>query len=578
MANDACHLPPGREWEILHCLPVIPRPQWERFVRTGQFPQGIQKGLDETARCPCIDDMAQVRVPGVVVDGAIQSVTIRGVFPPGWYRYVLPDAPAPPTAADVLEAARQVHVPAGIDFSGGELSLTPLEPQVGLSLDAPPDVQDEVDTPSRGCEVVPVPTVEVTAPYPLVDGYVRTRSGQSWVLAGELGRLVARIPGSDHPMFATGYCIIYICREQLSDFGRDVFDFWDEVRASGRADDRFREVSYVWPWCGLADMASVPILHATRYFQPTHMQCPRNHYPQSELWHQLGVAGEPVAFRWRIGGGQPAPAVAGVLEFYEEHALAEWVQSAGGDVARWSAQPWTMRYPTGVDAQGRAYSSQAPEAPFGFRDDGWHGPPPGSYLPSGGNDSARLDAQLQATPVRGLGGLDGFAHQPQLGGVFDTLRDIVTLKPVRHLVGEISEEAWHLARKQLRFLWGHLPAEVRELTIQLGPYFAGAFGGPWAVQGAKLAVAVLEQDRQARSARKQLKKAVKAGKLPDWFDPNNPQHLLALSRVAELGAQGAEPAASSEAAVVQEPVTTAIEPSVAGGAFTSGAFLALLAL
>lgn len=381
--GNPCHQPPGRIWAVTNFLPEIPRPIWDRYVNSGKFPRGIQAGLDETAACQWVSDMAQVRAQAVVVDGTQVSADIRGAFPWGWYRRPwsenAPPPPPPREAARFVQAIARVSVDQGLQ----------LDPLLGVPVNT-----------EASCSVQSVPSIDLLAPYPLNNGAARFREGQRSLLAGDLGRLVVRLPGSAHPMFSTGLGVVYIVKRYLSPLGIELFDFWDRVRMTtglmtpdGQpVDRRYEELSYVWPIFSSLDVTNMlPLAWWTRDFSHTHMQClARNCYPDTEGHRGLGLAGKPIStWRWQGGGSTPA---AYMMDGWDAYGEAVQVDSAiGSDNVPHAVLSPRVNYawPTGLDAMGKPYAEGAPEAPFGYvnrwegrrRINGtWSGPSPGALL------------------------------------------------------------------------------------------------------------------------------------------------------------------------------------------------------
>lgn len=391
--SAACDIPPGRQWALDNCDPSVPGPQWDRFVSSGKWPKGIEKGLDETAACH-VNRTIFVKRGGGELERH-DNVNIPGFFPWGWYDVVRATPPAPPEPEQLLER-----------YDGEELD--PRTPGVvGGASDADvslklPELAVEADPAvPPSCITVPVPTIDLLHPYPENSGSITLPNGTSrQVLAGDLGRLVIRLPGSDHPMFSSGIALCYIAREFLSELGLFTFNAWDSWRRTASPSDpafnRYRELLYLRTWLGQArpdlrtGLSWIPIEWTTRDYSATHMQCPRNHFPSTPTYEALGVSGQEVERRWQLGGDSPAPYVGDGWDTPLERYSATWVTGPGGDATPVLSERFLpIARELANDPSGTPYALAAPEHPFGHRDAwssgartlvGWSGPPPGALL------------------------------------------------------------------------------------------------------------------------------------------------------------------------------------------------------
>jgi hypothetical protein len=133
------------------------------------------------------------------------------------------------------------------------------------------------------------------------------------------------------------------------------------------------------------------------------------------------------------------------------------------------------------------------------------------HAPGPAANHIRLDATDPEAQLSGL--LD------TLGDVFEGIRDIATLKPLR---------------KALRWSWSHMGAEMRALVLQVGPMVANMYAPGFGGTAAKAALSILEGDRQSREARKALKKLQEERQLPEDWDVDDPDHLEALVHAADM--------------------------------------------
>jgi hypothetical protein len=211
--------------------------------------------------------------------------------------------------------------------------------------------------------VVPVPTVDLWIPWP----FIGTPRFTIWndlidVQAGDFGRLCWRVPGSEHPMFATGLGHQFIVPDELSELGRSyvayrasqgqpilgsaivaLFDYqWAGSSGSPAWRGRNLVVPYWW----------------TRDFNASHMQCltPLRYAP-----------GEPVRWRWQYGGERPRPYVGQGFDVFE-------ILLAGGSA--WASSWPALRRYARTDA-GVLLETMAPEHPAG--PNVVNGPAPGAF-------------------------------------------------------------------------------------------------------------------------------------------------------------------------------------------------------
>lgn len=531
MSTDPCFLPPGREWHIRNCLPVIPVPLWTRWRATGRWPQGIQKGLDETATCHSQD--------AVVVDGQVIAVTIAGVFPPGWYKHCVaqPDED-PPTPEDTLEVIASIDI-------------------LRESIRAPLTQGSPLAQGSPRC--IPVPTIDVLAPWPQRPAPRMTIAGQLIdVQPGDFGRVCLRIPGTDHGLWGTGLGIVFTDPRFLSELGRAY------VR---QAQGQFAGLPGSWfyaLWDGQGINDPTPRQWWTRDFAFSHMQ------PGCITGQLRYPDGTPARTRWRHGGDRPAQPIGAGWDVFEvqHHVTGAWISS------------WM-----GIRPYAAHLFSRIPEAPLGTSQ--FNGPPPGAFLPEGAYDAAAqmapplgpsaLGRTSHDPPSRGkrslYGAMGSTSHDPPsrgkrslygataignpfvdafvgyfgdygprtvrtraerggFHGFFDEVGDV--FEKARDLVGDVLEKVRDLTAE----VWEHLPSEVRKLAIQFGPLVTNMFV-PGAGVAANMALQALEGGRKGELAKKALRRAQKEGQLPapSVLDLDNPEHVLALSRITDPGLQ-----------------------------------------
>lgn len=520
--SDPCFLPPGREWAILHCLPVVPRPQWERYVQRGTFPHGIQKGLDGTADCLLNE---AVVVDGAVISGAgLPYGPIAGVFPPGWYRGPCSEGEPPPDPEETVARLESRPLDA---FTLDRLTL------------------DRGDAPTLGplgCTVRAVPTLDLLVPWPVNRGYVRVWRRTEAMLPGDLGFVVVRVPGSDHPLFSTGIGLVFYDRSFLSPLGVEVFDFMDAARQGWHDpnDHRYEERCDPFKLFGgrmggiSADRGDLDPNWWTRDYQASHMQClPRNH----------DAAGNLVQYRWQVGGERPAPYVG---QGYDAYGELYPPKTAFG-----------YHMPTGLRADGTSHLDYIPER-LGLRAQwqgrtriprDWEGPPPGAFLVE---SDPSLDDDAATEPLPTLG---GYGRSATMGGFFDEIVDVMKapFEFTADVVGEVTE----FQKDLLVDVWEHLPKEVRSIAMQVGPMVAQAYLPGFGGTAAKAAIAVLEGGRLRERARKAMRRAQQEGQIPSWLDLNDQTHLAALARADEAPARAAAPVAAGAGEASFAPVAAA---------------------
>ena len=564
MSNDPCFVPPGREWHIRNCLPIIPRPQWERYVSTGRFSPGIQKGLDETRDCHVQH--------AVVVDDTVIQHEIFGVFPPGWYRYCVSSDEPLPDVETTLEAIAGVTI-------NRETDRAPLSPEM----------------PVAGPLCQPVPTIDVLVPWPSRPWPKLTVNGHLVdVEPGGFGRVCLRIPGSDHPLFGTGLGIIYHAPQFLSELGKAYV------------------ASHYGGFVGMPGSWLTALWDSADIGQPLPRQWWTRDYAYSHM--QPGCLnlrrrdGSVPRTRWRIGGSRPATPVGEEWDIFEVEsatipgvwqsawiALRPYVQHLLPSVpemplgtGQFNGDPPGTYFPDGM-IDSYTSGTLAPPSIGGGLGRTAHDPPshgPRSLYGLGATDHAPpshgprslygLGATDHAPPSHGprsMYGLGRTSHDPHshgwksmygasgVDGIFDSIVDVVWDKP-RALVGDALEKARDLTAE----VWQHLPSEVRQLTMTLGPMVANMYA-PGSGAAASAALQMLEGGRKADLAKKKLKRAQAEGQLPppSILDLDNPTHVLALSRItdpevqAQLGAvTGAAGAASAADPAAQAGVGTAL--------------------
>jgi hypothetical protein len=324
----SCHLPPGRQQAILNLLPVIPRPIYERFRTTGQFPAGIQQGLDRTKDCTWAPQMAQFRLRQVVVDDVIITlpVGILGLLPDGWYRRAPAGAP-PPVPQDPISVLREYQ-------------------RINEAQHVSPPLGGAI---AQGSPVI-VPTIDIAvpiSPHPLPNYTYSQELGRYLSMeAGELGIIIWRIPGSFHPMFGTGLGITFRHPDLCTELGRRYIGPQTNDRASWGSHLN----------CPFGDsMPTGTVIQpywTTRHFAASHMQVVR----------LRGIE----AYRWRKGGARPAPFVGAEYDRFE----IGW-RTPSGSVA-WGYTDFRIA----PFAQDQIHA--APEWPLGPGQ--FHGPEPGAFL------------------------------------------------------------------------------------------------------------------------------------------------------------------------------------------------------
>lgn len=512
--GDDCSYPPGLAWEIEHCLPVIPRPQWERYLRNGRFNGGMQAILDATAHCHHYD--------AVVVKGddhiTYLDEPIHGVFPPGWHKGPCFDEPAEPAEPDSPPVFRRPERdPAG--WGAAELE----RPDFG-------------GNSQIACLVGR--TVDLLLPYPLRDMTVRFPDGGTRrVLAGDMGNHVLRIPGAGHVLNNSGLGHLYTDRRFFSELGLAIWDRWDRQRPARSTEF----IESAWPihifvktlWGRRA------IGEWTAPFQRTHMGCPRNHYPPSARYIELGVAGLPVHYRWAQSGGPvPLPPTATDYDVYEEAVVG------------WNEDWRYLEILHGYDADGNRYSDMAPEGGGLYvHTGGPGGEPPGTYL--------RSAAAAPAAPSRGLAfGKARYRSSSRLGcsdcsprvdGFFDFIKDA--------------------ASKILKRVEKILPNELEELADKIAPIASVALPPPFgsaakAYQVYRSAVTAGDYDLAA-----QVTDVLKREGLPDPLDIIEGRVSVVEATPTGAGAGGSTGELGGELARAAQSV------GLAAGAITAGALV-----
>lgn len=176
--------------------------------------------------------------------------------------------------------------------------------------------------------------------------------------------------------------------------------------------------------------------------------------------------------------------------------------------------------------------------------------------------------------TRGLARADayayGYSHGAGFAGMFSFLGDI------KDAVGDVLETARDVVTVPVTEIWEHLPKEIRALAMQIGPMVAEAYLPGFGGTLAEAATAILEGDRRADLARRQLAEAqarqtqlvTSGGQLvtvPRDLALGDPAVLQALARAPQAPARpgGAE---------------AALDMGEAGGAVVSGGLLALAVL
>lgn len=338
MPSNPCAIPPGRLNAVMTCLPVIPPGLADDFLANGSWPHGIAKGLEETRDCPWAREMPQYTSSACVIRGVVVrlSTAILGALPWGWYKHPVGQAPA----TDPVEAITWLREVVRAPISGG----TPLA-------SGTPGIRTPTVTPE--C-VVPVPTIDVLVPYPFVAPWDGVIGGKTYrVHSGDLGRLVWRIPGSEHPMFSTGLGIQFVVPEFLSELGRQFFT--ERGNVMGGYPSSSVQALFARIYTGPA--VEVSPYHYTRDFQASHMQCLSPlHYPN----------GQEVAWRWYAGGEKPAAYTRDGFDAFEvkHHVTGLYINNAMA----------LRQYAR--DENGASLLTAAAEYPFGAGQ--VNGPVPGS--------------------------------------------------------------------------------------------------------------------------------------------------------------------------------------------------------
>ena len=332
-----CHLPPGREAAIMGALPIIPPGLAPDFLSRGEWPHGIQQGLDLTRDCPWADDMAQFTTSSVALhSGEIVVVdpAVLGLLNPGWYRRWL---------------AGQAPVPRDPTWT-----LAQYQHEGGATRSSDPEI---VPFPE-----VPVPTIDLPLPWPygpMPSQWIGRQTGP--IAPGALGIVWMRLPGSSHPLFSTGLGIAFVVREWMSPIGMEYLDYLASF-PPGQPGIALPGSYLVAPWSSAYHHAELVLspMQFTRDYAASHMQRPR---PRN-------VGGEALAYRWRQGGTKPSagtPQAADVFEVRGPGLL-------GGST--WTDMVLNVRQ-AAFDRDGRSRIDMAPEAPFGrFH---VHGPAPGTF-------------------------------------------------------------------------------------------------------------------------------------------------------------------------------------------------------
>lgn len=582
-----CSIPPGREYAVTHFLPIIPRPQWEKYLRQGKFQPGIQKGLDDTQECHV---NRAVVVDGTVIDG----VDIPGFFPWGWYRWEIP-TPTPTLPPDPVEVTTRY------ERDPGAFGTSPLARQELMGLAT--ELMD-FSRPEQGCEIVPVPTIDQLVPFPARDIMQRFAEGNRLVPQGALGSFVLRLPGSTHALFSSGLALAGFDEQFLSPLGQELFAFWNQAREGwGAGMDHRNECG----WYPVLPFSPSPVRGDyialqwfARDFAASHMQClSPNHF----------IGGTPVDWRWRHGGAQSAGYVGDGWDVYEERAPAGLAVSNSGFLSWYPPGPLYTQF----TAENRPKMAQVEER-IGPRDrwgppraNGsrertempWQGPPPGAFM-------LDMEAAAAAPWFGGGGGLRGLGRSSHdacrgnrcrtggraLAGLgrssHDACRGNRCSTGGRALAGFFSEvgeafgDVWEGAkdvvesaiktplkwsREILGEVWQHLPKELRAVAIQIGPTVAGLYLPGFGKVAAEAALMILEGDRNADRARDALRRAQSSGAIPQWIDLSNANDLAALHAAAQAPSR---PAAVSARTTESE--------AVRGLATTGGALLALTLL
>lgn len=394
MPGHPCHVPPGRQWALDHCLPEVPGPEWDMG-----FSPGIRAELQRTRDCHVFTTVYVKHGP---TRERIDGLDIRGYLPWGWLKVCedIPGTPPPPPPALTLERLvdDMPSVPGRSPIAGG----TP----VSLKVDS-----------DATCDIVPVPDVDVLVPWPLNDGYVPWPTGPKWTRAGGLGQVLFRIPGAEHVLFSTGYGLMFLAREFATIQGLAWMSAWNNQRSAGRvlpSDQRFnhgRESVEVWDLFGDTGFSTGPgMMNPSYSYDPhwwvrdyvaSHVQpCKLNHFGREAGPLATGVVGQAIRRRWRFGGDEPAAYRGSGYDVLEEEST--WYQVPGGyqlGIGAWTP-PMTALYDETAtrvdilpDELGPSAGIDRPPGRrvFQFRDrwegnarvawDLWGGDPPGAHLP-----------------------------------------------------------------------------------------------------------------------------------------------------------------------------------------------------
>lgn len=343
MPRDVCAIPPGREWAVRNCLAEVPGSLWDAYLATGLFPAGMQRNLEETSACHVNIDVYVKRGPARV---PARGVNIPGFFPWGWYRVIESapdDAPPDPAQTTAFEHAVEVaqHVPTSprAPLASGTWGPMPVNP----------------------C-VTPVPTVDLWIPFPFKSMNAVSLDGALVnVPAGGYGRLCWRVPGSDHPLFATGLGVEFIVPGELSELGARYAAQRARQGAPLFGSAVVALFDVVWAGTGWNSPNECIPYWFTRDYAASHMQC------LTPLRYGPGV---PVTWRWREGGAAPKPYQGAGFDVFE-------IRMAGG--LNWvSSWPALRRY--AVDDAGTLLERKAPEFPFGMGvAPQFNGPAPGTF-------------------------------------------------------------------------------------------------------------------------------------------------------------------------------------------------------
>jgi hypothetical protein len=325
---NPCAIPPGRLNAVMTCLPVIPPGLADDFLASNTWPQGIQKGLEETKDCPWAYEMPQWTTSSVVIRGQVVRLTtpVRGALPWGWYRWPVGAPVATDPVATVAWLRDVLRAP-----------LTALSPLATGT----PSLRAQAD--ASPC-VVPVPDVDVLVPYPFVAPWSGVIGGRTWrVHSGDLGRLVWRIPGSGSSLFSTGLGIQYVVPDFLTELGRQFF----AERAASMGGYPQSALQSMFGRIYTGPTVEVSPYAYTRDYQVSHMQCLTPlHYASLQ----------EVRWRWLYGGVRPAAFT------LDAHDAFEVETSPGSGL--WINNALALsRYAR--DAQGRSLIAAAPEYPFG---------------------------------------------------------------------------------------------------------------------------------------------------------------------------------------------------------------------